>query len=51
MSLDASEKAAEIARKTTYFELSVDPSYMDEYMAALFFPHTELSLFKSVKFS
>ena len=40
--------ADEIAKKITYFELSVEPKYMDEYMAALFFPHTDLSKFPSV---
>lgn len=39
--------AAELARKMTYVELSVDKGYMDEYMAALFFPHTDLARFPS----
>ncbi|MDD5165878.1 MAG: ASKHA domain-containing protein [Candidatus Omnitrophica bacterium] len=42
LSYEATKKADEIARKITYFELSVDPGYMDEYMAALFFPHTDI---------
>jgi uncharacterized 2Fe-2S/4Fe-4S cluster protein (DUF4445 family) len=49
LSYEAMKKAIEIARKITYFELSVDPGYMDEYIAALFFPHTDLSKFPSVK--
>jgi uncharacterized 2Fe-2S/4Fe-4S cluster protein (DUF4445 family) len=49
LSYEAMKKANEIARKITYFELSVDPGYMDEYMAALFFPHTDLNKFPSVK--
>ena len=49
LSHEAMEKADEIAKKITYFELSVDNRYMDEYMAALFFPHTDLSKFPSVK--
>ncbi len=48
LSSDAQEFAEEIARKITYFELSVEPGYMDEYMAALFFPHTDLSRFPSI---
>ncbi|MFH0918145.1 MAG: ASKHA domain-containing protein, partial [Candidatus Omnitrophota bacterium] len=48
LSYDAMKKADEIARKITYFELSVEPGYMDEYMAALFFPHTDLSKFPSI---
>jgi uncharacterized 2Fe-2S/4Fe-4S cluster protein (DUF4445 family) len=49
LSSEAMKKANEIAKKMTYFELSVDPAYMDEYMAALFFPHTDLNKFPSVK--
>ena len=49
LSYDAMKKADDIARKITCFELSVEPKYMDEYMAALFFPHTDLNRFKSVK--
>ena len=49
LSVEARIKAVEIAKKVTYFELSVDPGYMDEYMAALFFPHTDLSRFPSLK--
>ena len=49
LSEEARRKADAIAKKVTYFELSVDPDYMDEYMAALFFPHTDLRRFPSVK--
>ncbi|MBI3991480.1 MAG: DUF4445 domain-containing protein [Candidatus Omnitrophica bacterium] len=49
LSYEAMKIANEIARKITYFELSVEPGYMDEYMAALFFPHTDLAKFPSVK--
>jgi uncharacterized 2Fe-2S/4Fe-4S cluster protein (DUF4445 family) len=49
LSYEAMKKADEIARKITYFELSVDAAYMDEYMAALFFPHTDLNKFPSLK--
>jgi len=45
LSSQAAKKADEIAAKMTYLELSVEPGYMDEYMAALFFPHTDLSRF------
>ena len=47
VSNEAMRKADDLARKITYFELSVDAGYMDEYMAALFFPHTDLSRFPS----
>lgn len=49
LSYEAMKKAEEIAKKITYFELSVEPGYMDEYMAALFFPHTDLNIFPNVK--
>jgi len=49
LSYSAMKKAGDLAKKITYFELSVDPGYMDEYMAALFFPHTDLSKFPSLK--
>lgn len=43
------KESEELARKVTYFDLSLDPEYMNEYMAALFFPHTDLMRFPSVK--
>jgi uncharacterized 2Fe-2S/4Fe-4S cluster protein (DUF4445 family) len=48
LSYEAMKKANDIAKKITYFELSVEPGYMDEYTAALFFPHTDLNKFPSV---
>ncbi len=48
LSYEALNKVREIARKMTYFELSVDPIFMDEYTAALFLPHTNMELFPSV---
>lgn len=38
-----------VAGKTTYLELSGDHEYMDEYTAALFFPHTDMDRFPSLK--
>lgn len=49
LSSQAYQKAGDIARKMHYFELSIDTKYMEEYMAALFFPHTDLTLFPSFK--
>ena len=48
-SCQAARISEEVAKNITYFELSTDPQYMDEYTAALFFPHTDLSRFPSVK--
>jgi uncharacterized 2Fe-2S/4Fe-4S cluster protein (DUF4445 family) len=42
-------EAEEIARRMTYIELSVSRSFMDEYMQALFLPHTNLDAFPTVK--
>jgi uncharacterized 2Fe-2S/4Fe-4S cluster protein (DUF4445 family) len=42
-------EAEEIARKMTYIELSVSHRFMDEYMSALFLPHTNLNAFPTVK--
>lgn len=49
LSYETMKKAEAIAKKMTYIELSVEPSYMDEYVASLFFPHTDTSRFPSVK--
>jgi uncharacterized 2Fe-2S/4Fe-4S cluster protein (DUF4445 family) len=49
LSYEAMEKAKEIAQKITYFELSVEPGYMEEYISALFLPHTDLNRFKNLK--
>jgi len=40
------EKINEIKQKITYLDLSSEAGYMDEYMAAMFLPHTDESLFK-----
>jgi uncharacterized 2Fe-2S/4Fe-4S cluster protein (DUF4445 family) len=42
-------EAEEIARKMTYMELSASRSFMDEYLSALFLPHTNLEAFPTVK--
>jgi len=49
LSNQALARTKDIAKKITYFELSADAGYMDEYMAALFFPHTDLDKFPSVR--
>ena len=45
---DARAQVCQLADRTTYIELNTDPAYMDEYMAALFLPHTDRSRFPSV---
>jgi len=44
----AEEKVHEIARSMTYLELSAEPDYMGEFVAACFIPHTDKSLFPSL---
>ena len=39
------KRARDVAEMTTYLELSVNASFMDEYVSALFLPHTDLQLF------
>ena len=45
----AIEKCAQVAANMTYLELSTYPGYMDSFVAACFLPHTDASLFPSVK--
>ena len=47
LSQDAAGKVAEIAANMTYMELSTNPRYMDEFVAACFLPHTSRELFPS----
>jgi len=49
VSTDAATEVLDIARSMTYIELSTQPGYMDEFIAACFIPHTDASLFPSVK--
>jgi uncharacterized 2Fe-2S/4Fe-4S cluster protein (DUF4445 family) len=49
LSRKALETAEQIAQSMTYFDLMSHPGYMDEFVRANFLPHTDLSLFPSVK--
>jgi uncharacterized 2Fe-2S/4Fe-4S cluster protein (DUF4445 family) len=48
-----SREVLRTARKTaemmTYLELSVNAGFMDSYVSALFFPHTELNQFPATE--
>jgi uncharacterized 2Fe-2S/4Fe-4S cluster protein (DUF4445 family) len=46
---DMRREIIEVASKMTYLELSADNAFMDEYMSALFLPHTHLENFPSVQ--
>jgi len=50
LSAPAFEKALNIAKKMTNIELSNYLPFMDEFVAALFLPHTDTSLFSSVHY-
>jgi uncharacterized 2Fe-2S/4Fe-4S cluster protein (DUF4445 family) len=49
LSCKALKAAEKIAQSMTYFDLMSHPKYMDEFVRANFLPHTDLSLFPSVK--
>jgi uncharacterized 2Fe-2S/4Fe-4S cluster protein (DUF4445 family) len=49
LSRKALKAAEKIAQSMTYFDLMSHPGYMDEFVRANFLPHTDLSLFPSVK--
>ena len=43
------QDVVEVTKRMTNFELSETPSYMDNYVAAMFFPHTEIEKFPRLK--
>lgn len=49
ISQDAKKKLEDIGNEMTYVELSVYPSYMDEFISACFLPHTNIEQFPTVK--
>jgi uncharacterized 2Fe-2S/4Fe-4S cluster protein (DUF4445 family) len=49
LSLEAADKARQIAERMTNIELCHEPAYMGEYVSALFLPHTEIELFPTVQ--
>jgi uncharacterized 2Fe-2S/4Fe-4S cluster protein (DUF4445 family) len=49
LSGDLRAEAEEIASRMTYMELSVSRGFMDEYMSAMFLPHTDISQFPNVE--
>lgn len=50
LSEGALEKCLNISRSMTNIELSIHPPFMDEYVAALFLPHTDRKLFPTVDY-
>ncbi|MGL5507495.1 MAG: ASKHA domain-containing protein, partial [Paraclostridium sp.] len=49
VSTDSRNKLEEIGSQLTYVELSVYPTYMDEFISACFLPHTNIEQFPTVK--
>lgn len=50
LSTHSLERAAQIAKNITNIELSTYQPFMDEYVAAMFLPHTDKRLFRSVDY-
>ncbi len=48
MSRQMRREVVEIAKKMTYLELSADNTFYDQFMSALFLPHTDITSFPSV---
>jgi uncharacterized 2Fe-2S/4Fe-4S cluster protein (DUF4445 family) len=48
MSRSKRREVVDIASKMTYLELSADNTFYDQFMSALFLPHTDISAFPSV---
>lgn len=49
LSGDLRAEAENIAGRMTYVELSVSAGFMDEYMSAMFLPHTDMDQFPTVE--
>ena len=49
LSTDALSASEAIARSTTYYDLITYPDYYEEFMSAKFLPHTDISLFPTVR--
>ncbi|MFH2011984.1 MAG: ASKHA domain-containing protein [Pseudomonadota bacterium] len=49
LSRHAFARAKNLANQMTYFELSVNQDFMNEFIASLFLPHTDINLFPTVR--
>jgi uncharacterized 2Fe-2S/4Fe-4S cluster protein (DUF4445 family) len=49
LSRQTRQRGREVARSVTALELTAEPAYFDEYTAALFLPHTDMTLFPSAR--
>jgi uncharacterized 2Fe-2S/4Fe-4S cluster protein (DUF4445 family) len=48
VSREMRRSVTEVAKKMTYLELSADNTFYDQFMSALFLPHTDITTFPSV---
>lgn len=48
LSGEAWEKGLETARSGAYFDLGMEPDYMNSFISSLFLPHTDLNLFPNI---
>ena len=48
VSREMRRNVTEVAKKMTYLELSADNTFYDQFMSALFLPHTDITTFPSV---
>ncbi len=48
LSRESRQRVAEVAKRMTYLELSAESTFHDEWVSALFFPHTHITNFPSV---
>ncbi|RJO65381.1 MAG: DUF4445 domain-containing protein [Myxococcales bacterium] len=46
--VDGMGESDQVAQRMTYIDLGASPRFMDEYMAGMFLPHTDMNLFPSV---
>jgi uncharacterized 2Fe-2S/4Fe-4S cluster protein (DUF4445 family) len=49
VSRDFRQRQENLARRMTYIDLSNNPGYMEEYMGAMFLPHTDEKRFPTVR--
>ncbi|MCJ7735791.1 MAG: ASKHA domain-containing protein [Anaerolineae bacterium] len=49
VSRDMRKRVSDVGRMMTYLELSADNSFFEEFNAAMFLPHTDISQFPSVR--
>ena len=49
LSREKRKDAMNIAKKADYIELTIDPNFQSEYISAMYFPHSDINRFPSMK--